>query len=441
MSALSITGNSTGNSTGNCNEPIALHSGARRYWSCLLAAVLLVGGICAPSYALGQAVSEALAEGEVAADAVQVVAEGEYSDASESSETNQVDQASPATDDVASSTPESEDAEAEARRAAEEAARLARLSAEKSALEERLIELQYEHGIYSPVLMESYSDLGALHIELGDYTAAADSYNQALQIARINDGLYSEQQLPLLLALIDTQQLREDWQRADDAAHLYMHLHERLYDLRDPLLLAAAEDFGKWRLRLINENLLDLNTRERMDLADELSGFYERLLNPPEPRSDALQGEIGEGLAESDQQLSAEWELSFLESKAQADLTLARAVASLPNSYFAPPEPRYIYQTRCRTTVNTQGQSVRECYQVRVENPRFNRSQGDAKRAAMGRYTREVQRNLDRMTVLQESADSLTESERTELIARIDTMRSSVREIDRLATRSLLNFR
>ncbi len=324
-------------------------------------------------------------------------------------------------------------AEEEARRAAEEAERIARLSAERLRLEERSTELQYEHGIYSPVLMEHYADLGALLIQLGDYEAAAGYYNEALQIVRINTGLYSEQQFPVLLSLIDSHQLNEDWQRADDAAHLYMHMHRRLYDRHHPALLAAAEDFGKWRLRLLNENLLDWNTRGRLEMATELSEFYGYLLEEPEIEDNTESAPAEPGL-------SADWQLNLLETKTHADLMLARAIANTPASAFGSLEPRYIYQTRCRMVPNAQGQAARECFQVRVDNPRYYRSTRDAKRNEMGRYTRQVERSLDRMIALQDSASDLSASERESLNARIDDMRTAVREIDRIATRSLLNY-
>jgi len=319
----------------------------------------------------------------------------------------------------------------EVRLAAEEAARLARLVAQRDRLEQRLDELQSEEGIYSPALGELYSDLGALQTELSDFDAAAQQYNQALQISRINSGLYSEQQIPLLSSLIDAHQRREDWQQVDNLSHLYLLMHQRLYSKQDPAFLAAAEDFGKWKLRMVNENLLGLSGRRRLEAVSELSEFYDGLLGGDSYRD----GEVADA-----EQISTQWQLSFLESKTEADLTLARAIASMPTSYFTPQEPRYIYQTRCRNVLNAQGQTVRQCYEVRVDNPRFYRSQRDAKRYELGRHTREVERNLDRMVALQVNAEELSDTDREALQARIDELRTASREISRNSTRSLLNF-
>ncbi|MFN3163991.1 MAG: tetratricopeptide repeat protein [Pseudohongiellaceae bacterium] len=149
--------------------------------------------------------------------------------------------------------------------------------ARRAELEQALEELRSDAGVYSPVLMEAYSDLGALYTELEDFDSAVRVYNDALQIARINSGLYSEQQLPLLESLIDSQQQRSDWQAVDDLAHLHLHLHERLYARTDSNYLDAAEDYGAWRQRAINQNLLDQGSQARLSDARNLSQFYERL--------------------------------------------------------------------------------------------------------------------------------------------------------------------
>lgn len=375
--------------------------------------------------------SQAIATQSIADAETDQAVESEQGQAAETdtTEREQVKSSNRSSDEASEKSPE-EKAE-EARLAAEEAVRLARLIAERDQLEQRLQELQSEEGIYSPALGELYSDLGALQIELSDYDAAAQQYNQALQIARINTGLYSEQQIPLLLSLIDSHQRREDWQQVDNLSHLHLLMHQRLYAKQDPVFLAAAQDFGKWKLRLVNENLLELSSRRRLETVSELSDFYDGLLSESRDQD----AEMADA-----EPISIQWQLSFLESKTEADLTLARAIASLPTSYFTPQEPRYIYQTRCRNVLNAQGQMVRQCYEVRVDNPRFYSSQRDAKRYELGRHTREVERNLDRMEALQINAEELSDTDRQSLQVRIDELRAASREISRNSTRSLLDF-
>lgn len=309
----------------------------------------------------------------------------------------------------------------------EEAARLQALAARRVQLEQDLDDLRSEAGIYSPVLMEAYSDLGALYTELEDFDSAVQVYNDALQIARINNGLYSVQQLPLVESLIDTQQQRQDWQAVDDLAHLHLHLHERLYGATDTAYLDAALDYGAWKQRVINQNLLNQGSQARLGDARNLSQFYEqRLLDL-------------DAAAEGGADIGAPRLLALLEGKSEADLTMARAVANTPYTYFSGNASRYVTETRCRNVTNAQGQLVRQCYQVQVENPRYRQSQRDAKRFELARFTREIERSLERMQSIQQADNGLNAQDRQQLEERIAALRTEAQQI-RTRSRDFIRF-
>ncbi|MCI5106339.1 MAG: hypothetical protein MRY76_06485 [Pseudomonadales bacterium] len=314
---------------------------------------------------------------------------------------------------------------------AEERARIEALSLELTEVQRRLQDLQSELGVYSPVLGETYSDLGALYTELEDYDNASRVYNEAWQLARINTGLYSEAQIPLLHSLIDSHQRQRDWRQVDDLAHLLLHMQQRLHGRNSATYLAEAEDYGKWKLRVINENLLDLGSRARLNEARNLSVFYEQLL------IDVQQNPAAFALDESDNRDKTV--LALLEGKTEADLTMARSVAMTPASYFTGTAPRYVTQTRCQTVINQQGQQVRNCYNVQVENPRYRQSQSDAKRFELSRYVREINQALDQMQAIRNSNDSLSADEIERLDMRIGELRTASREI-RSNSRSLMRF-
>lgn len=321
----------------------------------------------------------------------------------------------------------------------EESARLQALAARRVELEQDLDDLRSAAGIYSPVLMEAYSDLGALYTELKDFDSAVRVYNDALQIVRINNGLYSEQQLPLVESLIDTQQQRRDWQAVDDLAHLHLHLHERLYGRTDAAYLDAALDYGAWKQRLINQNLLNQGSQARLGEARILSQFFEQRLLDLEAVATAGAEDGEETGADTGAEIDEARLLALLEGKSEADLTMARAVANTPYTYFAGNAARYINQTRCRNTTNAQGQVVRQCYQVQVENPRYRQSQRDAKRFELARYTREIERSLDRMQAIQQADNALSAQDRQQLEQRIATLRTETQQL-RSSSPSFLSF-
>ena len=67
--------------------------------------------------------------------------------------------------------------------------------------------------IYDQSLIEAYDDAARFYLNRGESAAGA---GEALQISRINSGLYSEQQLLLVKALIDARSRIEQWQEVDD---------------------------------------------------------------------------------------------------------------------------------------------------------------------------------------------------------------------------------
>ena len=291
-------------------------------------------------------------------------------------------------------------------------ARVRELTAELGERQTAIEDLQSEVGIYHPSLIENYSDLAAVFLELEDFDNAANTLNEALQIARINNGLYSEQQLPLLDDLIASHLRRQDWQKVDDLVHLDHHISSRIYEKTDGQYLAAAEGYGQWKLRVLRENLLQLSNNGLYDEAEELSDFYGRLL---------LNVEFSEAIEARDL-------ISLLQGKSQADMSLAQAIANTHYSYFQGAETRYITQTRCRNITGSNGQLVRQCFNVQVENPRYRQSQIDAKHIAVNRSMREINQVIERMESIRDNGD-LSAAERQNLdslIANLQTQADTV---------------
>ncbi len=267
-------------------------------------------------------------------------------------------------------------------------------------------EMQGSLGIYAPQLQEAYADLGALYLEMEDYDSAISVYTDALQISRINTGLYSEQQLPIIQSLIESNGQLRNWEAADDLQELRYHISSRLYRLDDPAYLEAAQDYGVWKLRLLRENLLDLGYRAYARSAEDLSEFYERLI----ANMDVQPNYRPENM------------IDIFQGKSEADLVLVRAIASTPYTAFEGTASRYINQQRCRNVRNSAGQVVRECVNVQVENPRYRQSQVDAKRFAMDRSVRDVQESIDRLRQIYEQGD-LSRAQR-------DTLESQIAELE-----------
>jgi len=294
---------------------------------------------------------------------------------------------------------------------------LAQELAERQAL---LADMQSDQGVYGASLVEAHSDLGALYSELGDPEGALRSYGEALQLARINNGLHSSQQLAIIDSMIAVHRDQADWAEVDDLEHLSFHVSSRLHERSDPAYFEAASRFGEWRLRLIRQNLMGLSTNSRMNTAEDLSAFYATILDEATQTQDPEASDLAR----------------LLYGKTRADVAVAQVVAGTPYAAFQGTVSRYVTQTRCRNVATPQGGVARECYQVQVENPRYRQSQREAKRFALMRYNRQINESLEQMRGIRDTGSNISADERQQLDNRIAELEIATQEINRSGRRN-----
>ena len=319
---------------------------------------------------------------------------------------------------AAASQSRAESTEEAARSAAEQAAATARsleISREIARRETLIDDLRYSAGVYSEELSEVQADLGAYLLEVEDFEEAAQIFTEALQIARINTGLYSEDQLPLINALIASNTKMKAWSQADDFQSLHIHIADRLYSTADGRFLHAARQYGDWRFRVMSENLLDDSYQGLARTAEDLSEFYGSLIG-------ALESEGLERSADL---------LDFVFAKAETDLVLIRSIASAPYTDFPGTVSPYMYRSRCRNVRDANGQVVQQCTNIQVENPRYRQSQRDAKQVAVNRQIRHIREAIQRIEIVRDSAPALDSEERDVLDSRIARLELETQQLVR----------
>jgi len=287
-----------------------------------------------------------------------------------------------------------------------------------------IMDLESNVGIYHPSLVEAYSDLGGAYEELEDYLSAVDVYTNALQVARISSGLISDAQLPVLNKLIENSQKMEDYPSTDDYYHLSYHIQSRLYEPGDEAYTAAVNEFGNWRLRVLRENLLALTSRGLYQTATNLSDFYTRNIE----KIEAIAGPYSDGL------------LQAVYGKSVTDIEVARSIARTPYTAFQGTVSQYTTQTRCQNVRNTQGQLVRQCVNIQVENPRYRQSQRDAKRLALNRYTRAIEGSVVRMQNIVALNPDWPLEQRQEVEVRIRQLMTEYEQMEQSTRRRSLLF-
>ena len=84
-----------------------------------------------------------------------------------------------------------------------------------------------------------------------------------------------------------------------------------------------------------------------MNTTEDLSSFYEFVISGLEREADA----------------DARGMMALLQGKSQADIVMARNIASTPYNYFQGTESQYITQSRCRTDAmrRVRWSTVRQC--------------------------------------------------------------------------------
>jgi hypothetical protein len=132
----------------------------------------------------------------------------------------------------------------------------------------QLLEMEQAAGPYADALAEPLASLGRYHRQLGEYEQAQQLYLRALHVVRINDGLYSERQIPILKELLDSYRAAGDLE-ALDARYDYFF---RLYGSGQPpytdLRLRAAVEYLRWQREAVRIGVEKEQSRRLLALYD-----------------------------------------------------------------------------------------------------------------------------------------------------------------------------
>ena len=147
---------------------------------------------------------------------------------------------------------------------------------------------------YNYELLEEFTSLGDAYKSLGEHETAINNYDSAIQITKIQGGLFNLDQLPLLVKIIQSYLALGD---IDNATlwHEYSHyLHLENYDAADPEMVKATFALTQWyianffrsnfqspgqNLQMIDD-MLSRQPRLTAGLAEEQSIMQSFLTNP-----------------------------------------------------------------------------------------------------------------------------------------------------------------
>lgn len=150
-----------------------------------------------------------------------------------------------------------------------------------AARRERLLALEQDQGPYAAALAEPLMDMGRHLQEAGDAEQAGRLYQRALHVLRVNEGLYSDNQMPLLRSLFAVHRSLGDWE-ALDARYEYFF---RLATISDQMDAGSAAEYFRWQREALRRQLDSSPERRLLRLYET----NEQLLAAAEPVQDAAE--------------------------------------------------------------------------------------------------------------------------------------------------------
>jgi hypothetical protein len=124
-------------------------------------------------------------------------------------------------------------------------------------------QIQGEFGPFDPRLLEPIDALALAMIEVENYSRAIELLDQQLQIHRINNGLYSAAQIPVIETLLQLRSIAGDWSTVNDTLQYLRWVYQRDTTLPAPEQINGLKKIGSWHLRALGN---DAREREALHL-------------------------------------------------------------------------------------------------------------------------------------------------------------------------------
>jgi hypothetical protein len=119
---------------------------------------------------------------------------------------------------------------------------------------ERIRQIESDEGVFDYGLVLELIGLGLLKQEQSSHEESAAAIQRALHIVRVNDGLYSIKQLPLLDLLIESNSALQKWKEVADSYDMMHWLYRRNYSDDDPRQLNTLKRLRRWHRESYNKD-------------------------------------------------------------------------------------------------------------------------------------------------------------------------------------------
>ncbi|WGL18128.1 hypothetical protein PVT68_07480 [Microbulbifer bruguierae] len=114
---------------------------------------------------------------------------------------------------------------------------------------QRIEDLEAEHGAYGAGIDEQLMGLGSALQRAGAHEEAISQFRRAMLINRVNEGLYSLNQVPMVERMIESQLVLNQWEDVNDNQEYLFWLHAKNFGEKDPRMLPIINQLSSWHLQ------------------------------------------------------------------------------------------------------------------------------------------------------------------------------------------------
>lgn len=107
-------------------------------------------------------------------------------------------------------------------------------------------------GVWDRSLVEELASMGLLQQQQGYHEEAIATFDRAIHVNRINSGLHTLEQIPVVEQLIQSYLSLGDWQNADIYNNYLFYVQQKAYGPDDPRLIPVLERLADWNIQAFN---------------------------------------------------------------------------------------------------------------------------------------------------------------------------------------------
>lgn len=124
------------------------------------------------------------------------------------------------------------------------------IRADLQQLERELYQIEAEFDAYDPTISEVSADIGNRLAERGFFQEALVAYRRSLHVLRINEGLNSARQIPILENIVRTHFKIGEYEEAAGFLERASSLYTQTYGQLSPELIPHLIELGNWHLSI-----------------------------------------------------------------------------------------------------------------------------------------------------------------------------------------------